>query len=201
MSDYLDTENTSLLEGSLSEARRLADALAAHADGLRGSSVPVDALDEVFRTAHSLRAEAEAAGLVGLGELAGLIREAAAAMRDGGAGEGPAVMLAEAARAAARAAQGGEADLTAANALLGELRGRAAPAALLPPGRRLLRVQPSRLEAVTRAALEAERSAAALTAGARSPGALLGEAREAALRFHEVMATAAREMPGLLDSV
>jgi chemotaxis protein histidine kinase CheA len=201
MSDYLDTENTSLLEGSVAEARRLADALAAHAAGLRGTPRPSEALDEVFRAAHSLRAEAEAAGMAGVAEIAGLIREAAEAMRGGEAAEGPAVLLAEAARAAARAAQGGDADTSAAHALLAELRGRAAPSTGLPPGRRLLRVQPSRLEALGRAAAEAERSAAALSAGAQSPGTLLGEARGAASRFHDVMTAAARELPGILDSV
>jgi chemotaxis protein histidine kinase CheA len=201
MSDYLDTDNTSLLEGSVADARRLADSLAAHAAGLRGAPRQSEALDEVFRTAHSLRAEAEAAGMAGLAEIAGLIREAAEAMRGGEAAEGPALLLAEAARAAARAAQGGDADPSAAHALLAELRGRAAPTTGLPARRRLLRVQPSRLEALSRAAAEAERSAGALSAGAQSPGALLGEARSVASRFHEVMAAAARELPGVLDSV
>ena len=175
MSDYLDTENARLLEDSVAEAQRLADTLVSHAASLRASQDPAGTLDEVYRSAHSLRAEAEAASMGSVARLAGLIRDAAQGMRERGAGDGPAVLLAEAARAAARAARdGGEADFAAANALVAELRGLPARAPSPREARRTLRVQRGRVEAVTRAAAEAERTATQLTAGAKTPPVLLG---------------------------
>jgi chemotaxis protein histidine kinase CheA len=44
-------------------------------------------------------------------------------------------------------------------------------------------------------------AAAALTDGARTPSALLAEARAGAARFHDAMARAAGELPALLESV
>ena len=202
MSDYLDTGNARLLEDSVAEARQLADVLVSHAASLCSSHVPAGALDEVYRSAHSLRAEAEAAGMGSVAQLAGLIRDAAQGMRERGVGEGPAMLLAEAARSAARAARdGGEADFAAANALVGGLRGLPARVPSPREARRTLRVQRGRVEAVIRAAAEAERMAAELIAGARTPPALLGEAREAAAQFHVALSTAAAEMPAILESL
>jgi chemotaxis protein histidine kinase CheA len=204
MSDYLDPENSQLVEDSRADARREAASLAAHAAALRDPSRAPDALDEVFRSAHSLRDEAGAAGMGGLSELAGLIRDTAEALRAAGAGaaEGARALLAEAAEAAVRLARGDAHDTGALMALLAEARdgaGRKTP----PRGRgRSLRVDSARIDAAASAVMEVMRTASVLARSAdKAAVGLEEEPARAAVELRDSAFACARSVGELRDAM
>lgn len=203
MSDYLDTGNTRLLEDSVVEARGLAAALASHASALRNSPTSFDALDEVLRSAHSLRTEAAAAGMQSLSSLAKLIRDTAEALRAGlhASPEGSSMLIDEAAQVAVRLAGGEEADAAAVSALLAEARDRAGRVEVPRAPTVQLRVSSDRVDAALSAVADVERAAAGLEEGGQDPQSLLIEVREAVGQYRSTMTAVAREIPGVLESV
>lgn len=203
MSDYLDTGNTRLLEDSVVEARRLAASLDSHAAQLRKSPDSLDALDEVFRCAHSLRAEAVAAGMGVLSELAGLIRDTAEALRSsqGAAAPDASVLIAEAAGTAARMAAGEQTDCGAISALLAEARDRAGRREVPRPAAVSLRVSSQRVNLALSAVAEAERAARALADTGQAPQSMLLDVREAIGEYRSTMGGVSRDIPGILESV
>jgi chemotaxis protein histidine kinase CheA len=204
MSDYLDPENSRLMEDSRADARREAASLAAHAAVLRDPSRSSDALDDVFRSAHSLREEAGAAGMGGLSELAGLIRDTVEALRAAGPGaaEGARALLTEAAEAAVRLAGGDEHDTSALMALLAEAR-EGAGRKMRPRGRgRSLRVDSARIDAAASSAMEVMRTASVLAQNAgKTAAGLEGEPGKAVVELRDLAFACARSVGELRDAM
>jgi chemotaxis protein histidine kinase CheA len=204
MSDYLDPENTSLVAGSVAEARAQAASLASHAAVLRDPRRLMEALDEVYRCAHSLRAEADAAGMAGLSQLAGFIRDTSEALRAAGpaAADDARALLREAADTACRLAEGISLDTTALMGLLAEARDGAAKRLTPRVKGRSVRVDSFRIDAAASAASEVMRVASALARSAeRLPGGSEQDLQRAANELHETAYSCTRAAGELRDAL
>ena len=204
MSDYLDPENTRLVAGSVAEARAQAASLAFHAAALREPRRLMEALDEVYRCAHSLREEAGAAGMTDLSQLAGLIRDTTEALRAAGpaAAEDARALLREAADTACRLAEGTARDTTALAGLLAEARDGAGRKRAPRTRRRTVRVDSSRIDAACSAASQVMRTASALgTSAEKVPGGNEQELQRAASELREAAFACNRAAGELRDAI
>jgi chemotaxis protein histidine kinase CheA len=204
MSDYLDPENSSLLAGGVAEARAQAASLASHAAAMRDPLRLMEALDEVYRCAHSLRAEAGAAGMEELSRLAGLMRDTAEALRSAGpdAAQDVGALMREAADTACRLAEGIALDTTALAGLLAEARDGAGKKRPARAKARTVRVDSSWIDAASSAATEVKRIASALVASAqKAAGGTEQELQRAARELHEAAFSCTRAAGELRDAI